>query len=242
MNEMVKKNKPKLQLAKILKINRETKDTHTLTLQLSEPFEWALAQFIMVQAEIDGKSVRRAYTISSSPTRKNLEITVRQTDTPTMSKYLNEREVGDYLNIKGPYGRFIWKVGMSEKVVCIGAGSGITPTRAFLQFFIDKKLEIPIKVLYSCSYGDNVIFRNELNELIDQIPNASYSLSITRDKMELDNVRTGRIDEAFMRTELTDWKDAYYYLCGAPSFVNHMITHLENIGIPKNQIKKEKWG
>ncbi|MCY3410147.1 MAG: hypothetical protein INQ03_00790 [Candidatus Heimdallarchaeota archaeon] len=83
---------------------RETMDTHTLTLQTPEDFHWQLGQFIMVRAEIDGVSVKRAYTISSSPTRKILQITVKQTDSPTMSKYLNEIEVGNQIDVKGPYG------------------------------------------------------------------------------------------------------------------------------------------
>ena len=88
----------------------------------------------MVRADINGESVRRAYSVSSSPTRDYLEITIRQTEDPTMSKYLNDRSEGDDLEIKGPYGRFIWKPEISDKLICLGAGSGITPFRAFFEY------------------------------------------------------------------------------------------------------------
>ena len=157
------KSRPTLQEAEVVEVIKETKDTHTLRLKLENRFEWEVGQFLMVQADIDGKSVRRAYSIASSPTRELVDITVRQTETPTMSKFLNERKVGDILNVKGPYGRFI--MDDSRKVFCLAAGSGITPFRAMLQYFIDKGLTQPFRLLYSCRYGDNVIYLNELPKL-----------------------------------------------------------------------------
>jgi ring-1,2-phenylacetyl-CoA epoxidase subunit PaaE len=196
----------------------------------------------MVQAQIDGQNIRRAYSVSSSPTRDYLEITIRQTDEPTMSKYLNERSAGDELQVKGPYGKFIWKEDVSEKVFCIGAGSGITPFRAFFEYFIDKELANPITLLYSCSYGDNVIFQEELEDLKNQIKHINYKLSITRDPMKLTNVNQGRIDVKYLRQEINGFEDANFYLCGAPSFVNAMIDNLLELGIDRSKIKREQWG
>lgn len=236
------KKRPQTQMATIIEKKRETLDTHTLTLQLPEGMEWTLGQFVMVRADINGKSVRRAYTISSSPTRQDLQITVRQTDTPTMSKYLNDREVGEELEIKGPYGKFIWTQDMSSKVVCLGAGSGITPSRAFLQYFIDKQLEIPLMLLYSCSYGDNVIYETELPDLISSVKSVDYELSITREPRGLKDIRNGRISKEYLEMKLQDWDGANFYICGAPGFVNHMIDALKELGIEKSRVFREKWG
>ncbi len=233
-------SKPELQDAKIIKYVKETKDTHTMRLELSRPFHWEPGQFIMVQAEINGESVRRAYSVASSPTRPYLEITVRQTENPTMSKYLNERKEGDILRIKGPYGRFI--MDPTKPVFCIAAGSGITPFRAMLQYCIDKKLDIPYKLLYSCRYGDNVIYEKELPDLIKQYPHASYELSITRDKMGLDYVREGRINQDYLADQIKGFEDGKFYLCGTPGFIKSMIEFLIANGIPRDAIKREQWG
>ncbi|MHA2170713.1 MAG: ferredoxin--NADP reductase [Candidatus Kariarchaeaceae archaeon] len=221
---------------------RETKDTCTLRLSLVDQFTWEPGQFIMVNAEIDGNMVRRAYSISSSPTRDYLEITIRQTDEPTMSKYLNERHEGDKLEIKGPYGKFIWKEGISDRVFCLGAGSGITPFRAFFEYFIDKQLDNPITLLYSCSYGDNVIFKDELLELVDEIGNGRYELSITRDPKELSGIRNGRISSDYLRQKINEFEESNFYICGAPGFVKTMIDSLVEIGINRSKIKREQWG
>lgn len=233
-------SKPELQKAEIIKYISETKDTHTLRLKLSKPFKWKPGQFAMVQAMINGESIRRAYSIASSPERDYLEITVRQTEAPTMSKYLNERAVGDILNVKGPYGRFI--MDETRPVFCIAAGSGITPFRGMLEYCIDKNLDIPFKLLYSCRYGDNVIYEKELPELIKQYKHADYELSITRGKMGLDYVREGRINADYLKEQIPGFEKGKFYLCGAPGFINAMIDNLLSIGIPREEIKREQWG
>ncbi|MHA2295417.1 MAG: ferredoxin--NADP reductase [Candidatus Hodarchaeales archaeon] len=236
-----RKRKPQ-QVAKIIKVVKETKDTSTLRLLLPDPFDWDLGQFILVSAEIRGITVKRAYSISSSPTRDYLEITVRQTDTPTMSKFLNERVEGDELVIRGPYGRFTWTENISSEVFCIGAGSGITPFRAFFEYFIDKQLENQIKLLYSCSYGDNVIFESQLRELVREIKNCEYELTITRDPRNLKPVRRGRINKEYLVEEKKGYEEARFYLCGSPNFVKAMIDYLVDHEIPRERIKREQWG
>jgi glycine betaine catabolism B len=243
MTEIIgKKLKPTLQKAIIEEVIKETKDTSTLRLKLENPFEWEPGQFIMVSADINGEKVRRAYSIASSPTRDLLDITIRQTDTPTMSKYLNERKGGDELDVKGPYGKFIWTEKVSPNLVCLGAGSGITPFRAFLQYIIDKKLDNKIVLLYSCGYGDNVIFKDELEKLVKQVKNCNYGLYITRDPMGISNVKLGRINKKALEAHVKDLPDANYYLCGTPGFVSSLIEGLQEIGVDKNHIKREQWG
>ncbi len=159
-----------------------------------------------------------------------------------MSKFLNERAVGDFLNIKGPFGKFMWNEDVSEKVFCLVAGSGITPFRAFFEYFIDKKLSNPIKLLYSCGYGDNVIFEKELEELVEQIQNGKYLLSITRDPKGMDRVRSGRIDAPYLSEQIIGFEDANYFLCGTPGFITAMINNLVELGTPREKIKREQWG
>jgi ferredoxin-NADP reductase len=198
----------------------------------------------MVQAIIDGKSVRRAYSVSSSPTRPDyMEITIRQTEEPTMSKYLNEIEVGDELSVRGPYGKFIWTEEVSDRAFFIGAGSGITPFRAFLQYIGDKELDNPVKLLYSCPYANNIIFGEELEEMVQSLDSVDYQLSLTREpEGRLPEIRKGRINEEDLRQEIKGFEDANYYICGAPGFVGAMMDLLTNVGIEPEQQHREQWG
>jgi len=231
------------QKAKIIKRFQETDDTCTIRLSLEDPFEWSPGQFIMVQQVIKGESVRRAYSVSSSPTRASyMEITIRQTANPTMSKFLNEVQVGDEINVRGPYGRFIWTEEVSEKAVFLAAGSGITPFRAFLQYKLDKKLTNPVKLLYSCGHRENVIFDEELAELSSILPNCKYELSLTREPTDkYPEIRKGRIDLDYLKEEIKGFEDANFYVCGSPGFVTTMMDDLTKLGIPEDEQKREQW-
>ena len=111
-------------LLKIIKIIEETSDTKTFRLALNENFNFLPCQFIMAEANINNKLVRRAYSISTPPTEKKyLEITVKRIENGLMSNYLHSLKENASLEIKGPYGHFV----LDEKEkhhVFIAAGCG----------------------------------------------------------------------------------------------------------------------
>ena len=76
-------------LLKIIKIIEETLDTKTLRFSLDKnKFEFLPGQFIMLEAKVNGKAERRAYSISSSPTEKKfIEITVKKVENGKVSNY-----------------------------------------------------------------------------------------------------------------------------------------------------------
>ena len=242
MSTQERKVKSKYQEAIIIRKTQETLDTVTLTLKLSEPFTWLPGQFVMIKATINGKVVNRAYSISSPPlTTDTLDITVRQTSKPTMSKYLQEVKEGDTLLLRGPYGKFIWKEGMSDRIVLLGAGSGITPLKAIIEYVLAKQLPVKMKLLYSSAYWNEVIFKDKLIELSKNNDNFTLILTITREQAPEPWVMKGRFNQERIQTEIKGYEDALYYLCGAPAFVNDMITNLQALGIPKGNIKHEQW-
>ncbi len=237
------RQRPVEQLATIVEARKETADTRTLRLKPQIPFSWLPGQFITVRAEIDKKKVTRAYSISSSPTKTEwLEITVRQTASPTMSKYLNEVAEGTQLTIKGPYGRFLWTEEVSKQVILIGAGCGITPLKAIAEYILDKKLQARINLLYSCSRFDTVIFYKTLKEWKNSFPNFEFNLFITREKNTgQEGVFSGRIDKQRLEELIAGYEGAPVYICGSPSFVESMQSMLSDIGVDSRLVKREQW-
>ena len=56
------------------------------------------------------------------------------------------------------------------------------------------------------------------------------------------NARYMRIDKEHLKEKIADYMDAYFYMCGSPPFINAMIEDLQELGISKEQIKREQWG
>ena len=63
------------------------------------PFDYLPGQFLQVEVEPEpGRSLRRSYTIASSPTQRAfVEITVKREERGSVSRYLNAREI-EYLD------------------------------------------------------------------------------------------------------------------------------------------------
>ena len=162
IQEQKKKKRSTIETTGIVtKVTKETPDTHTLRISMpnlkeeEKPFTFKAGQFVMVRPVINGKTIPRAYSISSAPTRSEsdnyFDLTVRQTETPTVSKWLNDRTVEDEILFKGPYGQFYWEEDHPEssQLLLLGGGSGITPLKSMIEYISDKKLGNKAVLLYS---------------------------------------------------------------------------------------------
>lgn len=255
----VKKEKKKIieSVGIVSEMQRETIDTQTLRITMPNldpkdaPFQFHAGQFVMVRPEIDGKVIPRAYSISSSPTRASgangyFDLTVRQTETPTVSKWLNDRKIGDEILFRGPYGNFYWDENDpdAEQILLAGGGSGVTPLKSILEYVYDKGYSNQIRLLYSVRTKEDLISYKELKFLRDNTKNAKVIFTLTREPSDSDwDGSRGRINLEMVKNELKDYdfNKTKCYLCGTPQFVNTLVELLEQAGIPHDRILHEKW-
>lgn len=87
-------------------------------------FEAYPGQFVLVQATIDGESFGRHYSISSPYVRETFDITVAVDQDGTVSPWLAQRDLGELVEIQGPYGQNYYKGGYSVVVLAHGPGIG----------------------------------------------------------------------------------------------------------------------
>lgn len=258
-NIKVKKEKKKIieTVGIVSEIKRETPDTVTLRIIMpnldpnDRPFQFKPGQFVMVRPIINGKVIPRAYSISSSPTRTwgdngYYDLTVRQTENPTVSKWLNDRKVGDEILFRGPYGNFYWdeQDPACEQVFLAGGGSGVTPLKSILEYIHDKGYPNQVRLLYSVRTQIDLISRKELDLLEKETKNAKVKYTLTREPADSGwSGSRGRINLEMVKNELKDYdyNRTKCYLCGTPQFVNTLVELLEQAGIPEDRILHEKW-
>jgi hypothetical protein len=92
------------------------------------PFTFLPGQFLTFSAEIDGRTVRRSYTIASAPTQRGyVEIAVKREEQGAESRFLHDQvAVGDPLRVSGPSGAFTFTDKDADSIVLISGGIGIT--------------------------------------------------------------------------------------------------------------------
>lgn len=66
-----------------------------------------IGRHVTVRAEVDGKPVMRAYTPTSRPDQKgHFDLLVKTYEFGKMSSHLHTLDVGSFLEVRGPVGRF----------------------------------------------------------------------------------------------------------------------------------------
>ncbi|WP_232500413.1 ferredoxin reductase [Hydrogenobacter thermophilus] len=239
--------KPILELsAPVIEIITETPTTKTLVFDIKGvDLDFYPGQYVMLEVPYPttGEVLKRAYSIANSPLKKGvLELTIKRTPNGKASVILTEQvKVGDVFKIKGPYGKFIWLPEMSDKVVFIGAGSGIVPLMCMLRYIIDANLHhVKATLLYSNTSYEEIIYREEL-EKMERHSNIKVVHTLTRSVPEGWRGYTGRINPDMILKEVDDIPLNLYYLCGPPKFVDDITSMLVDLGVPKERIKKEKY-
>lgn len=188
------------------------------------------------------KIQKRCYSLSSLPSDPFLEVTVRKTDNGFVSDYLvNYLQVGEEIKIAGPYGHFYFDEKNSKKnILLIGMGSGTCPLVSILKYIKEKNLPIQAHYLYSARYEKEIIWRKEIEKLAKS-PNITYEFTITRENPKNWKGFLGRINKALLEKTLKDPQNTDVYLCGSPDFVKNLVSFLEDLKIPKENIKKESY-
>ena len=100
------------------------------------------------------------FSLSAAPTNDSLRITVKALG--DFSGKIRRVRPGTRVVAEGPFGTFTELVRRREKVVLIAGGIGITPIRALLE-----EMTGDVIVLYRVMRDDDIIFRDELEELAD---------------------------------------------------------------------------
>jgi Na+-transporting NADH:ubiquinone oxidoreductase subunit F len=150
---------------------------------------------------------------------------------------------GDKLTVIPPVGRFLPVYEPDKHLICVAGGSGVTPFRGFVREATRRKLETRITILYSVRTPNDIIFQNEFRELQRENPNFKFHVTCTRlQPDEKWDGRCGRIDAAWIKEQARDLSTSFFYACGPNAMVEFAEGLVFELGVPKAQMKTEKWG
>lgn len=227
--------------AKITNIKKETATVKTYTFDLGGEIDFLPGQFVIIEFVNRLPGIKRSYSISSSPTQKNIIIlTIKKAGVFTTE--LDNVSVGEQMVIKGPFGHFVLNEEMKEDLVFVAGGAGITPFHSMLKYMTEKRMPNKANLFYSCRTTDEFIFYDELTDI--ETKNKNICVYFTATRCEDPNWKgfRERINEEMIKKKVKDYKKCIYYLCGPMPMVEGIEKLLQQIGIDKTNIKTEKWG
>ncbi|MEY2849061.1 MAG: hypothetical protein RI885_1728 [Actinomycetota bacterium] len=193
----------------------------------------------------DGYTAVRSYSIASGQGSGVLELTVDRLDDGEVSPYLvDDVEVGDHLEIRGPAGLwFLWDPDDDGPVQLIGGGSGVVPLMAMVRTHGDQASSAPFRLLYSVRSPELAIFRDELNdrERTDGALHVGWAYSrITPPGWPHS---PARLDHAAVeRAVFPPALRPAVFVCGSTPFVESIANTLLDLGHDPADIRTERYG
>ncbi len=225
--------------ANLTGIIQRTYDVKSFRFKRPAGFGYKAGQFMFVTITISGEKVRKPFTISSSPTEKDhLEFTKKLTG-HDFSNALDAMAVGDVLDIDGPYGNLTFE-GEYDKIALLSGGIGITPMISICKYCADSGLDTKITMISSNKTQPDIIFGDELDQMERENKNLKVVHTLTRADDDWQGYRE-RISESLVIREIPDYKEFVFYLCGPPVMLDSMVSILDSLGIPKEQVKQESF-
>lgn len=208
------------------------------------PFDYLPGQFLTVSVPLEGKPVRRSYTIASSPTQHDyVELTVKREERGHVSVFLNDQvKDGDLLEFSGPLGTFTFTGRECDCVLLIAGGVGITPMMSVLRYLIDRSWSGDIFLLYSIGHPEEFIFREEIEYLARRHPNLRVAVTASRaDGTDWKGPR-GRISKQLILETVPNVAKRYVHICGPVPMMETIKQLLAELGLPKDRVKAEAFG
>src|SRR5262245_47746554 len=165
-------------------LHDETATARTITLEVSDWPGHVAGQHVDVRLTApDGYSAVRSYSIASAPNpERRVELTVERLPDGEVSPYLTkEVAVGDQLELRGPIGGwFVWRTEQKEPIQLVAGGSGIVPLMAMIRSRRSSGSTAPFRLLYSVPEPDAVLYRDELQALLNDDGSVSLTHVYTR--------------------------------------------------------------
>jgi len=213
---------------------------------LRAKFDHKPGQYLTVEATINGKQVRRSYSICSYYKQRDIEIGIKRVEQGVFSNYALGLAAGDKLDVMPPEGRFVTDINKHNRhhYLLIAAGSGITPCLSIAKSVLKDEPNSHITLLFGNRTISSIMFRNDIAALKDTHTQRFSIINIlSRERQDVDQFN-GRISGDTITTlaqknilRLPDFHSAY--LCGPLDMVIDATATLRSLGMKEDQIFKE---
>ena len=207
------------------------------------PFAFLPGQYLNLALEIDGKKVRRSYTIASSPTRTGgCELTIKREGQGVVSRHLHDQvRVGDLVSVIAPAGRFTFTEDDGDSVVLIAGGVGITPLMSKIRYLTDIGWAGEIYLMFSVKARQDIVFRDELEALRRRHPNLHVTITLTREEGPDWHGARGRISPELLTRSVPNLAARRVHLCGPTEMADPIRQMLAELGVPDDAIRVESF-
>jgi ring-1,2-phenylacetyl-CoA epoxidase subunit PaaE len=238
---------------RVQSIEQETVDSIRIALQvpedLREEYAFLPGQHLPIQLSVNGKNIRRTYSICSLPGEQPLVIGVRVQPGGVFSEFLaNELASGDEVDVMPPFGQFHVSLEPDSKKTYLAftAGSGITPVISIIRATLEGEPNAKFVLFYGNRRQSTTMFIDDLYALKNRFPERlQLYFLFSQEEQEFD-IFSGRLDDAKVRELFADFciglEPEEAFLCGPFPMIETITKALIDLGFDEDKIHNERYG
>jgi len=237
---------------RVARVERETRDAVAVTFDvppaLHEQFRYVQGQHLTLRADVDGKDLRRSYSICAAVQDDCLRIAIKRNPGGVFSTWANERlQAGAMLDVMPPLGHFNVPLDPAARRHYLGfaAGSGITPLLSIIKTTLATEPLSQFTLFYGNRASGTVMFKEELAGLKDSYL-ARFNLVhvLSREAQDIELLH-GRIDRAKAEELLRHWVNLddidAAFVCGPDGMMQAVADALRAHGLPEGKVRIERF-
>jgi ring-1,2-phenylacetyl-CoA epoxidase subunit PaaE len=243
---------PKYYDLRVKNIVHETKDAISIVFEhpAGKKIEYKSGQFLTLIVQVQGKEVRRAYSICTSPVvDDDLAVMVKRVEKGLMSNWLPDNlKAGSTIKVMEPMGQFTTEYQKDNKrhIIMFSGGSGITPMMSIIKSMLTQEPESIVSLIYCNRDIDSIIFKDELDKWETKYEGRLHVIHV------LDNAPmnwqgySGLLNHDMLTKlfeRMPDWgiANTTYLMCGPEGMMKNVESLLAQRTIPKEKIFKESF-
>lgn len=223
----------------------ETAEVISFIFDLSgQPVEYRPGQYVFCELDElefpDERGNRRHFTISSSPTEKEIVMFTTRMRGSGFKETLRNAPIGYELSIGTPAGHFVVPEEETRHHVFIAGGIGVTPYRSILRHAVDTKNPINALMLYFSRSSADIVFRQELEEIAKLMTTLSLVYVLSEPEPGWAGER-GKLNEALLRKWVPDLNRRLFWISGPPSMVMAYGDLIRKSGVSDEAIRTDNF-
>jgi len=229
-------------VAEVVSKDPVTHDMRHLVLRLIEPDEVKFFPGQYVDIAVPGTEETRSFSMANTNSRDGrLEFVIKVYPDGLFSHFLDTTlQVGDRLQLSGPYGVFTLREG-DDDLVFIGGGAGMAPILSLLRSMAERGLTRKATYYYGARSRRDLCFEDELLALEDTLPGFRYIPALSEAAPDEDwDGETGLITDVVKR-HADGLARVHAYVCGPPPMVEAALPLLATLGVPEQRIYYDKF-
>lgn len=236
----------------VREIIQETRDTITIVFdQLpAGKLAYKSGQFLTLILPIEGREVRRAYSLCSSPFEDEYPaVTVKRVENGLMSNWLPDNlRAGDKIKVMEAMGQFTLDYAPETRrhVVMFAGGSGITPMLSLIKSLLLQEPDSIVSLIYCNRDIDSVIFQEELDRWEKHYEGRLHVIHILDTAPMNWQGYSGLLNPEMLKKlfeRIPDWgmKATTFLMCGPEGMMKNVDDLLQQHSIPKENVHKESF-